>query len=313
MFCLRCGTEAPRLARECPVCGAPLSGLASAAPNEGASTAKQNGAVAASSVAAASNAVNVQPSIGLGGLQTPGPPRDALGRIIVCIALALAADELLPWVAVNNVTYKALTEFGLPAVLLVVLLGFACVPVFVPALRSHPVWSALPFAIGCLCLGFTCAVWLMLSPLTNLATVTSTGPGFSAVPSVVILPHWGLYLFVLGSLAFIFAGQRLIQDARETADELPLTTPQSASVRQPAESRVGTPVAPQLSAMTSVEQVVDEKTNVTSQDSAPTETLGLSVPQPGSASWTQTPELPAPLRSKPTGPWRSQSISPHGL
>lgn len=311
MFCLRCGTEAPRLARECPVCGAPLSGPASASPDEVASTTRQNGAVVAPPAAAFSNAVNVQPSIGVGGLETPGPPRDALGRIIVAIAVALAADELLPWVAVNNVTYKALTEFGLPAVLLVVLLGFAVVPVFVPALRSHPVWSALPFAIGCLCLGFTCAVWLMLSPLTNLATVTSTGPGFSAVPSVVILPHWGLYLFVLGSLALIFAGQRLLQTAHETSDALSFATSPPVSGRQAAETGLVAPAAPQPTLATSVETAADGNANGATQDMA-SQPPGLSVPQPGSASWTQAPELPAPLRSKPTGPWRSQSISPRG-
>ncbi len=308
MFCLRCGTEVPRLARECPACGASVTGQGSTMPEE---TSPSPRPAVAPRASAQAPAVSTGPSIVAGGLEAPGPPRDALGRVVLAIAVALAADELLPWVAVNNVTYKALTEFGFPAVLLIVLLGVAIVPVLVPGFRAHPIWSALTFAIGCICLGFAGAVWLLLSPLANLAAVATTPPlGVSAVPIVTVLPHWGLYLFVIGSLALIVAGYRLLQAARVNPVALPAMSPQSAAERQNivvASAAVG----PQSLADAPAEALADEAANGPAEGAVP-ETPGLSVPLPGSASWNQPPALPAPLRGRPTGPWRSQSISPRG-
>ncbi len=313
MFCHRCGTEVPRLARECPACGAPVSGLGTIGPDEAVSAARAGAARQASASARSTSAgpIEAGPSIVAGGLDTPGPPRDALGRFVLVVAVALAADQLLPWVVVNNATYMAMTEFGLPAVLVVLALGAAIVPLVVPAFRVHPVWSTLPFASGCLCLGFGIAVWLLLAPLANLASAgNASGPGVSSTATVVILPHWGLYLFVLGSLVLIGAGYRLLRAAREAPASLPVAAPQRVEV--PAAAAVV--AAPLVLASASVETQVDGAAASASPDATAqtAQTASLTIPLPGSPSWNEEPALPAPLRSKPAGPWRSQSVSPRG-
>jgi hypothetical protein len=318
MFCLRCGTEVPRLVRECPACGAPVSGLGNAPPDEAAATATKTAAAPRATASSPDlHAASTGPSIAAGGLETPGPPRDALGRVVLAVAVILAADELLPWVVVNNTTYMALTQFGFPAVLLVVLLGLAVIPVLVPSFRAHPVWSALPFAMSALCLGFAVAVWLLLSPLANLAAITNTptsGLGISAVHTVVILPHWGLYLFVLGSLALVVAGYRLLQAAREAPDAALLAmSPRQAAERSTAASASASMDVPQSSTEDMpAEAYADGAANGSLPGAAVPEAPSLSIPLPGSASWNQEPALPVPLRAKPTGPWRSQSVPPRG-
>jgi hypothetical protein len=235
---------------------------------------------------------------------------------VLAVAVILAADELLPWVVVNNTTYMALTQFGFPAVLLVVLLGLAVIPVLVPALRAHPVWSALPFAISALGLGFAVAVWLLLSPLANLAAIANTptsGLGIPAVHTVVILPHWGLYLFVLGSLALVVAGYRLLQAAREAPDALLAMSPRRAAERSAAASASASMDVPQPSTEdVPAEAYADGAANGSSPGASLPEAPSLSIPLPGSASWNQEPALPVPLRAKPTGRWRSQSVPPRG-
>src|SRR5262245_9991655 len=111
MFCLRCGTEVPRLARECPACGAPASGSGGAPQAEAALSAPAGAARQGSAGSAAVNPTEVGPSITAGGLDTPGLPRDALGRLVLIVSVALAADQLLPWVVVNNATYASMAEF----------------------------------------------------------------------------------------------------------------------------------------------------------------------------------------------------------
>jgi hypothetical protein len=312
MFCLRCGTEMPRLARECPACGTPVSGPGNL-PDEPASVAP---AVVAPREPAVDSppipsSVEAGPSIGAGGLDTPGPPRDPLGRVVLVTAVVLAADQLLPWVVVNNNATMAMAAFGLPAVLLVVLLGLAVVPVVVPALRVHPSWSAVPFAVGGACLGATLTVWLLLSPLANFAiggNALSLSQGISSVPTIAVSPHWGLYLFALGSVVLLVAGHRLLLAAREAVDAPATALSQSQSPQpqaQPAHAALEAAAAAESPAGVAAD-VADV---VPSAAGEAMPGLSASVPLPGTASWNEAPSVPAPLHQ---GPWRSQTIPLRG-
>src|SRR5215469_764495 len=103
VFCQQCGAEAPIRALTCPTCGHDLGRSAadlrsSMVPSEPSSSSPGTSNLSLPLVTP-SNSASIRP----GDLDRPGWPRDALGRILLLVVLALEVDLfLLPWRLVGS-------------------------------------------------------------------------------------------------------------------------------------------------------------------------------------------------------------------
>ena len=271
------------------------------------------------------------PSIRWGDLDAPGFPQDILSRVVVVVALGLAANVLTPWVLINGHAISP-ARLGLPAIAFALLMVAVALPTLSPPLRRGALLFGLPFGVGAMCFGAGALAWLALDPLGPrlsadlIAEANSTNPliGTTAkvVPETATLtlsfrPGIGLYLLLLGSCALMVLGYQLyVQSARAsgraaswrrqaTAAAAPSAVALATSTRERmyaggAESNP----EPTLAAMapTHAQRAGESATSsvgtplalLSEADSGP-------VPLPGTARWHQASEAPVIIRQ--TG-WR---------
>ena len=267
------------------------------------------------------------PSIGSGDLDQTGFPRDALGRSLIFTVLAMAADLLAPWVSLGG-SRVAPSSLGLPALLGVVWLGLAVLPLLRPSLRATPIYAAAPLVVGATSLGLGAAVWLRVTLLGAQTVVSGTdGPSFQDI-GVSNSADVGLYLFLAGAIVLVVAGYQLLLAAAHAqalaelragaAQPAPAgvaraTDAAGATLGQSSTASVGfsasvaaatalnngaTPAVPSSRPLPSAPAPVAAPPQ---QAPAPTR---QGVALPGSAAWNQTPHTPDFQRPSPSLGWR---------
>ena len=144
-----------------------------------------------------------------GALDKPGLPSDTYGRAALVTAIAMAVDLLLPWVVMSG-THRSLASVGAPALLVLLTLGAAALPLFNSAWRRKPVYAVLPMIAGSLSVGGVCTLWVVLTYLSYQISVVGAAVSSGAVPASTppssFFPDVGIYLFLLGGGVLIFTG-----------------------------------------------------------------------------------------------------------
>lgn len=338
MFCMGCGAEVPPRAATCPVCGRdtsrsgePHATLPLVDAYDGAAGASASPSVPLDRAAppspvpmparAPAPPVAIGPSIGSGDLDQPGFPRDALGRSLIFTVLAMAADLLAPWANLGG-NRVAPSSLGLPALLGVIWLGLAALPLLRPSLRATPIYAAAPLVVGATSLGLAAAVWLRVTLLGAQTVVAGAdGPSFQdtgATNSADV----GLYLFLAGAIVLAVAGYQLLLAAAraqalaelraEAAQPAPAgsapATGAAAGMRSTASAGEAAPVASAAALNNGATTAASNSHPLPpppapAAPQAPTPTRP-GVALPGSAAWNQTPNTPAFQRPSPTLGWR---------
>src|SRR5579859_5831439 len=188
MFCLGCGAEAPMSAVKCSVCGRDL-GRPTGETQFADSTLPVFSPTASYPRYTVPTMVPAIPAGGAAGargaLDKPGLPSDTYSR-------------------------AALVTVGAPALLVLLTLGAAALPLFNSAWRRKPVYAVLPMIAGSLSVGGVCTLWVVLTYLSYQISVVGAAVSSGAVPASTppssFFPDVGIYLFLLGGGVLTFTG-----------------------------------------------------------------------------------------------------------
>lgn len=340
MFCMGCGAEMPPRAVTCPVCGRdtsrsgePRAALPLVDAYDGAAGASASPSMPLDRAAlpspvpmpipvpAPAPPVAIGPSIGSGDLDQPGFPRDALGRSLIFTVLAMAADLLAPWANLGG-NRVAPSSLGLPALLGLVWLGLAALPLLRPSLRATPIYAAAPLVVGSTSLGLAAAVWLRVTLLGAQTVVAGTDGASFQDTGTTNSADVGLYLFLAGAIVLVVAGYQLLLAAARAQALAELRA--EAAQPAPAGSAPATGAAAGMSTMASAGEAASVASATALNNGAtaaasnsrplppppapaapqaPTPTQP-GVALPGSAAWNQTPNTPSFQRPSPTLGWR---------
>ena len=288
MFCLNCGAEAPPRGVTCPVCGNDL----------GRSTADLRSSVGFTSMPLEAGETDLpapsvksllgSPSIRDGDLDRPGLPRDALGRALLIVILALAADLLLPWRVIGS-QHQMLPPVDGIAIAVVIML--AALPLFHPRLRQATLSAALPLLSGGVCLGIGAAFWMNLgiagyTPF-SVGILASSSPGFHGSAVAALSPDFGLFGFLLGALLLAVIGYNLFLVAVRTTVAKSIV---AAPVRH-----APVPV-PQPVPAGRITATIDRSAPDVSHSKAPEPASTPEFALPGSDSWNRSLKPPTFLR-----------------
>ena len=325
MFCLGCGTELPAQATTCAVCGREVG---RAAGDGDLATPHLAPTASLAMAAPRSLAFNSIPAVQPGDLAMPGLPRDAQGRALLITIVAMAADILAPWRVVFG-QHVPLTESGLPALGVLVLVALALAPLTKPIYRRQPSVAVAPLLVGAVSLGIALTYWGFIPQLNAQAVQgisAGSGPLLSSpLANVVISPDIGLYLFVLGSGVLILVGYQIFLAAATAA-----ATVRSAAVSVAAPPATALPLSPDASRGIAVEPAPDSvadtaspaavtHSNTPGANGAAPAIAGANghqhdhpapsiAPLPGSIEWHQAPALPQPVRPSRLGSsWARQN------
>jgi hypothetical protein len=328
VFCLGCGTELPAQATTCAVCGREVG----RATGDGEPAALRPAPTPSLAVAASrSLTLSATPAIQPGDLAMPGLPRDAQGRALLITVVAMAADILAPWRVVFG-QHVPLTQSGLPALGVLVLVALALAPLTKPIYRHQPSVAVAPLLVGAVSLGVALTYWGFIPQLNSQAAQginAGGGPDITNLPAnIVISPDIGLYLFLLGSGVLILVGYQIFlaaataaASARSTAVPV-AASPATALPLAPDASRghVAEP-APERASGAAATVVLDvaAHTNMPGINGAAPAIAGANghshnhpapstPPLPGSIEWHQAPALPQPVRPTRLGSgWARQN------
>lgn len=329
VFCLGCGTEIPLRAASCPVCGRVLSASADASE----ATRNTFSAFPASSgahLATLASASSLQT-----GLHSPPPAapalprtsatsllRDTAGRVLLLTVVALAADLLAPWSIVYG-QQKTMASSSASTLALLALFALAALPLLRPDYHARPLIAVAPLAVGAFCLGAGIFYWALLNRENALysAQTQSSQLGWSnngSAPSEVaitsqsvVVPGFGLYLFLIGGLVLVVIGYRLflqaaLASARATvavtappashspsmapmSPSIPLVTPISSATMAAGPAVASSPLA----AMSASEPRSPSAPLPAPIPARRTTAAARDVVLPGSAAWNETPKFPA--------------------
>lgn len=328
MFCLGCGTELPAQATTCAVCGREVG----RATGDGEPVSPRLAPTPSLAVAAPrSLAFSATPAIQPGDLAMPGLPRDAQGRALLITVVAMAADILAPWRVVFG-QHVPLTQSGLPALGVLLLVALALAPLTKPIYRRQPSVAVAPLLAGAVSLGVALTYWGFISQLNEQAVQgisAGGGPLLSSPPAnVVISPDIGLYLFLLGSGVLILVGYQIF-----------LAAATAATARSAAASPATAVSTADTSGRVAVSDGIargDPATAVPDTAAAHTDTSGThgvapaiaganghqhdhpapsapsAPPLPGSIEWHQAPALPQPVRPSRLGTGWARQNGHHG-
>jgi hypothetical protein len=350
MFCMGCGAEIRPHADVCPVCGRKLSDPSGAALRPAArapvlpahelaapapvDTAPRAAAPRASYLELPPPAASAMaPSIGYGDTELLAIPRDTPGRLVIVLALLLAADLFAPW-AVFDGTHVAPAHFSVPMVLAVGLLVAAAVSVIYAPFRQRAYYAAYPVVLGAAAFGAAATLTLMLGPLASPLTATFVAHVLAAPvvaqnlanptpmtspPTLALAADTGLYVFLLGSASLTVAGYQLFINAVTAAAapvaRVPYPLGQVAPVAAgavanapgalPAASRAadvtaGAP-APQWGPAHAASAPAASQVAAGAVPSAAGNGQG-GVILPGTEGWNRVPEAPAVGRNAPPMP-----------
>lgn len=345
MFCMGCGAEVPPRAAVCAVCGRATGHggevRAAPAPADVLEQVETTGSHSMPPPRAAPPALSSaplaapRPSISSGDLDHTGFPRDALGRALIFIVLAMAADLLAPWVNLGG-SRVAPSSLGLLPLLALAWLSLAVLPLLHPSLRSTPLYAVAPLVVGATCLGLGAAVW---ARVTLLDTQTTANSGFYSLPpgdttasSVAYTSlhpltttsnsaDVGLYLFLAGAIVLIVAGYQMFLAAAHAQARAELRTETTPPPTQLAVlPGMPAPAAPRAarnghSALDGVAAGAGSVSRPLPLPPPPTTPSAPQAPQaapdgrrgvalPGSPAWNQTPTTPDFQRPSPSLGWR---------
>lgn len=311
MFCLQCGAEAPARAVACSVCGHDLGRYSADLRSSAAmaDTSLESGVTRGTSVkdlttttrpaltSVRIRAGDLDQPVRAGDLDQPGLPRDATGRALLIVILALAADLFLPWSVVLGQHQTLPVASG---VAIACLIGLAALPLLYPRLRRYTATAAFPLVVGGMCLGIGITFWANLGSTT--AVVTEICPG-SCPPSSTVIgsaafsaaqssagPDFGLVAFLIGAVLVVVIGYHLFLG--------------SARASRPSASAASTiPTRPTGLESAQPHQEEPAAADVVSADetTTPTNPKAASIPElvlPGSDSWNHSIEPPPILRPK---------------
>jgi hypothetical protein len=315
VFCMGCGAELPSRTAVCAVCGraAGQSGDQPGAP--AVATTDPANALGADfapreRLAPPAPTPTHAPSIGSGDLYQVGFPRDTLGRALIFTVLAMAADLLVPWIAINGMRV-APSSLGVLPLLGVVWLALAALPLLRPSLRATPLAAVLPLVVGTVSFGVALAVLLSVTALST--------------PTVIIHPSLsealffmrgtasadvGLYLFLAGAVVLTIAGYQVFLAAARAAAHAELRSQASRAAVAPPSAIAGErhgptqserALAPTSAAITPP-PLPSPPAEAAPSEPAPAADPGVALP--GSAAWSQTPQTPAFQRPSPMQGWR---------
>ncbi len=244
MFCMGCGAEIRPHADVCSVCRRELSDpssaslrpagrasvqhaleMATAAPVD---TAPQAAAPRASYLVPPPPVASaIAPSIGYGDTELLAIPRDAPGRLVLVLALLLAADLFAPWIAFDG-SHVAPARFSLLVVLGVGLLVAAAASVVYAPFRQRAYYAAYPVVLGAAAFGAAATLTLIVGPLASPLTATfvahvlaapvvaqnlATPAPVNSPPTLALAADTGLYVFLIGSASLTVAGYQLFVNA----------------------------------------------------------------------------------------------------
>jgi hypothetical protein len=336
VFCLGCGTELPAQATTCAVCGREVG----RATGDGEPTAPRLGPTPSLAVAAPrSLTFSATPAIQPGDLAMPGLPRDAQGRALLITVVAMAADILAPWRVVFG-QHVPLTQSGLPALGVLVLVALALAPLTKPIYRRQPSVAVAPLLVGAVSLGIALTYWGFIPQLNSQAVQgisAGSGPDIASLPAnVVISPDIGLYLFLLGSGVLILVGYQIFLAAASAASAAPSTAVSLAAppatvmstadaaravAAEPAPTTgandVTATVGPEVAAHTNTPGANGVAPAIAGanghQHDHPAPPAPSAPPLPGSIEWHQAPALPQPVRPSRLGTGWARQNGHHGL
>ena len=301
MFCQQCGAEAPTRALTCPTCGHDLgrssADLRSSMTLPESSSSSSGISNLALPLATSPSSASIQP----GDLDRPGWPRDALGRILLLIVLALEVDLfLLPWRIVGTQHETLPTAAGVAIAVLVLL---AAVPLFHPRLRRQPLWTVIPVLVGGVCLGIGAAFWANPSPPTIFVSGFHSAPlPFTSNDAITggAVPDVGMFGFFIGALILIGVGYQLFLAAARNSVVVPLATAVAVRTKNVPVSPVvvprlsGTPEIQEVNAVAAAsEQETGEQSRAQTVVPKPAE-----ITLPGSEAWSRTLDSPVFQRPK---------------
>ena len=331
MFCMGCGAELRRGMDRCAVCGRPIDGPAL--------QLRQSASLSPTSLTSSPNANasrSTAPSIARGDLDAPGLPRDAAGRALLFVVLALVVDLLVPWLDQEGIRWSP-GQAGLFTVLIIAILVGALTPLANASLRHNPLAAALPFAIGAGAFGATALLWFTVrAGVTASVTIIIPGDtvGTRVTPNIPVSQaasiDLGLYLFLIGSCVLTYCGYRLLLTAARANAAIqppsvvaPATPPRSVgrafppvttdnatgqygqrslsvahsvSTAAPAAQTTARLVAPAQSTSAAA------TTNIPAASDPP----APGIATPGTAEWNTAPAPPDRLLGQPPGGWRRQ-------
>jgi hypothetical protein len=305
VFCMGCGAETPPHAERCPVCGRDLGRTPGDLPRA-ASTPTAPTASGAPRQASAAKVLPAGPAIRPGDLDRPGFPRDTLGRSLILTAVAMSADLVVPWINLDG-QQVAPSSYGLPALFVVAALGLAVLPVIRPDMRRRSLYASFPLVIGAVGFGAGAFIWLRLLYSEHTAQTFAAASGG---PPAVYASDIGLYLFLIGSGVLVVAGYQVLVAAagEEALSAYQLAHPPAS----PALAQTSAPLPhaplPQL--------VLAQAASFSGNTAAPNapvaappvtpEAESTPVVLPGTAAWTEAPQLPGFVRPSPAGGWSRQ-------
>jgi len=364
MFCMGCGAEIRPHADVCSVCGRKLSDPSGAALRPAARAAVQPASEMAAQAlvdtapravaprasyfeppppaASAMAPSAVAPSIGYGDTELLAIPRDTPGRLVLVLALLLAADLFAPWIAFDG-THVAPARFSVPMVLVVGLLVAAAVSVIYAPFRQRAYYAAYPVVLGAAAFGAAATLTLLLGPFASPLTATFVAHVLAAPvvaqnlanltpvsmpPTLALAADTGLYVFLLGSASLTVAGYQAFVNA-VTAAAAPAASVSHSLGRSEAIAPLtgvtagiaaGMPGVPGV--MPPASRVPDSAAGVPAPQWGPayaasaaasgqvaagaapsaTESGRSSVVLPGTEGWNRAPEAPAVGRNAPPMP-----------
>ncbi len=329
MFCMGCGAELRRGTDRCAVCGRPL--------DDAAQNLRLVTAVAPSGAPPTAMSSSPMPSIARGDLDAPGLPRDATGRALLIVVLAMLVDLLAPWLDQEGIRWSPV-DAGLPALLIVVVLAVALTPLAHPTLRHDPLAAVAPLIVGAAAFGATVFLWVTLffetSRPSALPILGQSFPVNNRVGFAILYPSvdLGLFLFMLGSCVLGYIGYQMFLAAARAAARAPLPTahpsevlsaaPPSSALAQgtvteqaPRHIPLAPVTAPNPSTATIATTLnalpAESGESIGSQihgaSAIHTSTHASPIASPGTAEWNTAPTPPDRLRPPSLGPWRRQS------
>ncbi|MGZ3585255.1 MAG: hypothetical protein ACXVCT_21130, partial [Ktedonobacterales bacterium] len=249
-----------------------------------------------------------------------GLPRDAAGRVLLLTTIALAADLLAPWSVVYG-QQKTMVASGTSAMALLALFILAALPLMRPDYRARPLYAVAPLAVGAFCLGAGIFYWALLArenasfqPVAD--TSSSSGAAISSQPIIlqpVVVPGFGLYLFLIGGAVLAVVGYQLFLQAALASARATVTpagqpaSPQLSTVPSSASMPLATPIAAPAAAsspLAAVSASESQPASATSSPAVPGRPAGTPVRPialPGSAAWNEPPMLPTYTRPSRVG------------
>jgi hypothetical protein len=329
MFCMGCGAELRPYADACSVCGrklgdapssvrfhagrafAPSVEMAPALPSD---TAPHAATALPLPPAYPTNAI--APSIGYGDTEALSIPRDPPGRLVLALALVLAADLQAPWVAFDG-THIAPARFSLPMLLVTGLFLAAAASVVYAPFRQRAYYAVYPLLLGAAAFGAAATLTLMVGPLASPLTATFVAhvlaaPEISgslsnpnATTTLALAADTGLYVFLIGSAALTVAGYQLFVNAVAAGAALvprgalvpSAVGPAAAAGVRLSDSRLSDPMGRALAASNPASAATADQTATAAP---PSGALRPAVVLPGAEGWTRTPDMPAVGRNAPS-------------